>query len=136
MKNKYPNKEHNYAFYGSLRSGMYNHSFHREGMEYHKTVVIPGFKLFSLGAYPCAIFTGDGDDKLTVDLFTVTGSTEYNIYRMEIGAGYEYMEVPIDGKNFGIYVYPTSSLSRLEGRNVPDGDWVKHLQSKHEKQSV
>ena len=122
------NKNHNYAFYGSLRKDQYNF---RQGMEYQKTVEITGFKLFSLGAYPCAIQTGNEDDKLTVDLFTVTGQNENSIHRMEIGAGYDYKEVEIDGKMFGIYVYPTDFLNRLADRRVPEGDWVKFLQNKH-----
>ncbi len=127
------NAEHNYAFYGSLRQGQYNNRGKQGGMEYQRTAVIPGFKLFSLGSYPCAIETGNEDDKLTVDLFTVTGQGEYGIHSMELGAGYTYKEVDIDGTSFGIYVYPTSALTRLHDRNVPDGDWVKFLQHRYAK---
>lgn len=130
------NNNNNYAFYGSLRKGMYNFHALKRGMEYLKTVTIPGFQLFSLGSYPCAIETGNEDDKMTVDLFIVTGTTEGSIHSMEIGAGYKYKEVPIDGKMFGIYLYDNSRLPHLKDRHVPGGDWVKHLHGPNEKELV
>lgn len=126
------NKKHLYAFYGSLRNGMYNHAYMSSGMEYQKTTEITGFKLYSLGSYPCVIKTGNTDDKLTIDLFTVTGNMESRIHNMELGAGYDYEEIQVDGESYGIYVYDSSALGSVKDRYVPSGDWVKHLQDKDE----
>lgn len=127
------NKNHLYAFYGSLRKGMYNYEHFKDGMEYIQTVEISGFQLFSLGSYPCVIRTDDSKDKLTIDLFTVTGAMEGRIHRMEVGAGYGYDEVEVNGRTFGIYTYDHSALSRLKERRVPGGDWVKHLRPEYAK---
>lgn len=130
------NKENLYAFYGSLRKGMYNYRAFSSNMDYLETVVVTGFKLFSLGAYPCAIKTGNEDDKLTVDLFKVTGEDEHRIDRMEKGASYKYDELEFNGKKFGIYVFPSDALNRLSDRNVPEGDWVKFLHPTNEERTV
>lgn len=127
------NKNNLYAFYGSLRKGMYNFHALKRGMEYLRTTEIPGFKLFSLGSYPCAVQTHDEADIMTVDLFTVTGEAERGIHSMELGAGYKYREVEIDGTMFGIYLFDSSRLPSLKDRHVPGGDWVKHLQGFNEK---
>lgn len=134
------NKNHLYAFYGSLRAGMYNNNrFSASGMQQLGSTIISGFRLYSLGSYPCVVRTGDDADKVTVDLFSVTGETESRIHHMEIGAGYEYEEIRIEspieeinGKEFGIYTFDTSALGRLKDRYVPGGDWVKHLQPTNE----
>lgn len=126
------NKNRKYAFYGSLRAGMYNYERTKTGLNHLGTKVVSGYKLYSLGPYPCAIFTGDDDDKLTVDIFDVSQEQQYRIHQMELGAGYDYEEVSIDGTMYGIYLYPKEAAERLKDRNVPSGDWVKHLQPKSE----
>jgi gamma-glutamylcyclotransferase (GGCT)/AIG2-like uncharacterized protein YtfP len=130
------NKKHLYAFYGSLRNGEYNHNHFKSGMEFLRTVEVPGFKLYSLGSFPCVIRTDNEDDKLTVDLFVVTGDWESRIHRMELGAGYSYDEITVEGDNYGIYTYPSSSHAYLRDRFVPGGDWVKHLQKVNERATV
>lgn len=130
------NKKHLYAFYGSLRKGMYNYNGLKSGMEFMKTVEVPGFKLYSLGAYPCVVRTDSPEDKLTVDLFVVTGENESRIHRMELGAGYSYEEVEVEGESYGIYTFPTTSTTYLRDRYVPGGDWVKHLQQVNERATV
>jgi gamma-glutamylcyclotransferase (GGCT)/AIG2-like uncharacterized protein YtfP len=124
------NKNHLYAFYGSLRKNMYNaKAVGDANMKYLKTVQIPGFELYNLsGAYPCAIRTDNPDDILTVDLFEVSTAREYGIHAMEIGAGYDYDEVEIGGTNYGIYTYDKSYRTRLANKLIPGGDWVKYLQ--------
>lgn len=124
------NKNNNYAFYGSLRKGMYNYEHFKLGLTYHKTVEVEGFRLFSLGSFPCVIRTEDPKDKLTVDLFTATPDTAHRIDRMERGASYDYEEITVDDTNYGIYTWDISTMGRLTDRRVPGGDWVKHLQPK------
>lgn len=130
------NKDHQYAFYGSLRKGMYNYEAAKGSMEYIGTETISGFKLFSLGAYPCVIRSDNEEDTLVVDLFTVTGPRERSIHNMEIGAGYNYEEVEINGQMFGIYTFDKENGKRLENRLVPGGDWVKYLQPQSERTTV
>lgn len=122
------------AFYGSLRKGMYNNRYFEKNLTLIKQgVTITGFKLFSLGSYPCAIKTNIDTDKLVVDLFEVDKQANYSIDRMEKGAGYTLEVIEIDGEIFGIYTYEQSALARLSERQVPSGDWVNFLQIDNEK---
>jgi gamma-glutamylcyclotransferase (GGCT)/AIG2-like uncharacterized protein YtfP len=123
------NKNKLYAFYGSLRKGMYNHKYFESGLEYLGTKEIKGYDLYSLGAFPCIVKSPVPDTVLTVDLFRAKNdATENRIHSMEKGAGYDYEEVEIDGQNFGIYVYDNRHKPPIE-RLVPGGDWVKYLQN-------
>lgn len=125
------NKQNLYAFYGSLRNDQYNASYFKGGMKYKETTTVPGFKLFSLGPYPCVVRTDDDNDTIVVDLFELENNTAYRIHQMEKGAGYDYEEIEINGTKYGIYVYAPSSLERLRDRQVPGGDWVKFLQERN-----
>lgn len=130
------NKNNKYAFYGSLRKGMYNFDRFKDGLTYERTVQIPGFRLYSLGPYPTALKSDDPNDILTVDLFTVTSTMAYRIDAMERGADYDYVEVDVDGEKYGIYTWDFSLAGRLLKSRVPGGDWVKHLQGDLEEEQV
>ena len=130
------NKNGRYAFYGSLRNGMYNHGYFKNGLEYLGTETITGFKLFSLGSYPCIIETGNEEDTVVVDLFNADNATATRIHSMERGAGYDYKDIEINGKDFGIYTYTRDSLNALSDRHVPGGDWVKYLHDRNATKKV
>lgn len=122
------NNNNTYAFYGSLRPGMYNFAGFKQRYQEDIEVVaeekeIKGYKLYSLGAYPYAIKTGNDDDAMKVSVIKAKNRAETNIHGMEIGAGYEYDEVEIDGEKCGIYLFPAGYAR--EERLVPHGDWVK-----------
>lgn len=113
-----------YAFYGSLRKGQYNHS--RAGLAkqiYIKTVKIPGFIMYSLGAFPM-IVRGTSADEITVDLFAlISPDLERGIHLMEIGAGYERITVKIEGEDYYIYIYDRAPSGITK---VKSGDWAVH----------
>jgi gamma-glutamylcyclotransferase (GGCT)/AIG2-like uncharacterized protein YtfP len=121
--------EHNVAFYGSLRKGCYNYNWFKEGLTLIGQSEIPGYKLFSLGSFPCIIPSDNPEDKVVVDLFKADESTFHRIHRMEIGAGYRAQAVTINEEDYIVYEYPRSRAEHLEDRHVPGGDWVKHLES-------
>ena len=116
-------KGHLYAFYGSLRKGQYNHD--RAGLAketYIKTVQIPGYKMYSLGAFPL-IVRADKTFMVTVDLFAIQNEDlERGIHLMEIGAGYERITHNIDGKDYYIYVYERATPGL---HHVKTGDWAE-----------
>jgi gamma-glutamylcyclotransferase (GGCT)/AIG2-like uncharacterized protein YtfP len=130
------NTRKKYAFYGSLRKGMYNYHALAQGLTYEKTVEVSGYKLFSLGAYPFAIKTNDESDKLVIDLFTITNDrTENSIHRMELGAGYIYDEVDVDGVSYGIYLFPNRLRDYESYTQVKGGDWCEYKSDRKEKEA-
>lgn len=80
-------------FYGSLRSGQYNfdrfNSSYPNGLRKIKTVILTGYKMYSLGSYPACIWTGRAADEVTFDLMEVSEAAYQAIERMEEGAGYQ-----------------------------------------------
>ena len=111
--------------YGSLRKGAYNFDrfvdiFGEKNIEYVKTKEITGFKLYSLGPYPGIKKSNDTSDKLVVDILHVTNEVYDAIYNMEIGAGYEALNIE-DGVIY-LYKYPIN-----EENLVKSGDWLKRI---------
>ena len=112
-----------HAFYGSLRKGEYNASRTREGYEYIKTTTITGYKLFGLYSYPAAVYTGNNDDTMVVDIFRITdANTAKGIYGMELGASYHHKKVVIDNEEHSIYLFDDGWYNN---KPVPSGDWSK-----------
>lgn len=116
------------AVYGSLRAGEYNlerfqSMYGAKNIKVVKEKVrIPGYKLYSLGAYP-AITPGEGE--ITIDILSMHEQVFDSIDRMEQGAGYnrETVKVSRHGE-LPIYVF----ASKLpEERLVESGDWSEYL---------
>ena len=117
----------NFAFYGTLRRGGENFPVFQEHLVYKGTVWLPGFKLFSLGAYPYAILTGDAWDKIKVDLFKIDDfKTIESIHKMEIEVGYQLYTVEFSKENFGIYLF-----DKMEEKKpaILSGDWMEYIGS-------
>lgn len=119
------------ATYGSLRKGEYNYeSFVRhygeDNFVYISTHSIPGFKLYSMGAYPAAVSASAGEivNDLVVDLFEVSIPVYESIRAMELGANYKEVLVNINGEDVILYEY---NNDLPESRRVPEGDWSKYL---------
>lgn len=111
--------------YGSLRKGEYNYEYFKNGMEYVKTVEIPNYKLYSLGAYPGIKESNNNEDILICDLMKITDeSCGEGVHRMEVGAGYSYKTINIDG--IDATIYPYEGNVRDEDL-VVSGDWSKYL---------
>jgi gamma-glutamylcyclotransferase (GGCT)/AIG2-like uncharacterized protein YtfP len=110
-----------FLFYGSLRQGEYNQSYF--DYEFIKTVVLKGYKLYSLGGYPGIKKSNNPEDTLVCDLVKVTDKSEFQaIDGMEIGAGYSREIIEIEGVQAILYLYEGKVQ---EERLVPSGDWSK-----------
>lgn len=121
------NREHLYAFYGSLRKGMINHRRYMDGLEYLFTDTLAGFKLYALPGYPYAIKTGNPNHVITVEVHRAFDhAAERAIHNLEIGVGYVYDEVRIRGHLVGIYLFEKPGTEPL----VEGGDWVKFFGSR------
>ncbi len=114
------NKNSLYAFYGSLRKGMSNYELYKEAMVYLYSVHLKGFKLYSMGEYPC-IVKSDTDKTIVAEVVKITNPViEKEIHDMEIEEGYFYDEVTIQNDQVGIYLYKAIE-NFIE---VKEGDWV------------
>lgn len=118
------NKNSNYAFYGTLRSGMENNTYYgAHALESYGTVMLEGYLLYSLGEYPYAVKTSDLSKTITAELFHIKDSSiEATIHEMELSVDYHYDEVLCGDSLFGIYLLnqPRDSDVLLQ-----HGDWVR-----------
>ncbi len=121
------NKDHLYAFYGSLRKGMSNYGRYKSGLEYLFTESLAGYQLYALPRYPYAVSTGDPSHIITVEVHrAMNPAIEGAIHTLEIGAGYSYREVLVRGQHVGIYLFEKAGAEPL----VEGGDWVKFFGSR------
>jgi gamma-glutamylcyclotransferase (GGCT)/AIG2-like uncharacterized protein YtfP len=111
------------AVYGTLRVGDYNHSYFSSGLKsISERVKISGFKLYSLGPYPCAVKTDDDNDTIIVDVLDPTDKrTERMIDGMERGAGYHFETTNVNGEDCKIYLFKKPS-----GDHIENGDWMDY----------
>lgn len=120
------------AVYGSLRVNQYNYQhfvsvFGEENFKYIKTVLnVPGFLLYSLGAYPAILEDSEKSNPLIVDIMECSPEVHSTIRLMEIGAGYYEKCLEIDGMECIIYVYGDNSISTMN-HLVESGNWTHHL---------
>lgn len=132
--------------YGSLRNKQYNfkhfkHQFFFTGeFEYIKTIPIAGYKMYSLGNYPMAIFTGKKSDIIICDILSVANNPYNQIYDMEIGAGYSefkvWIETTIKGSierklNEYMRIFLFDNPENSKSYPVHSGDWVKYIKDRN-----
>jgi len=115
------NSDSQYAFYGTLRRGEENYALYRQDLIYLRTVILPGYKMYSLREYPYIIKSEKLVDTIVADLFKITSAeTEQMIHEMELEAGYVFSEVEIADIKFGIYLFKAKNENHPE---VGSGDW-------------
>ncbi len=115
-----------YAFYGSLRQGMSNHSRYERGMSLLFTEKVPGYAMHAMRYYPYAVKTGNPEDAIIVEVYKITEpKTERAIHALELSVGYYYDEVMIRDQRTGIYLFEKRGPEPL----VKGGDWVKFFGS-------
>jgi gamma-glutamylcyclotransferase (GGCT)/AIG2-like uncharacterized protein YtfP len=115
------NLDSQYAFYGTLRRGEENYALYRQDLIYLRTVILPGYKMYSLREYPYIIKSEKLVDTIVADLFKITSAeTEQMIHEMELEAGYVFSEVEIADIKFGIYLFKAKNDNHPE---VGSGDW-------------
>lgn len=121
------------AVYGSLRSGCYNgisFGFNEKTLKV-PAVRIPGYKMYSLSAYPYILESEDENDSIVIEVFECSDEIFRRVTSMEIGAGYVSHEILIsgeDGKVYPctIYVYD-NKWHYQNAKQVVKGDWVEYI---------
>jgi gamma-glutamylcyclotransferase (GGCT)/AIG2-like uncharacterized protein YtfP len=123
------NKKNLIAVYGSLRLGDYNYKYFENGLSHQGRGLASGVKLYSLGAYPCIVKSGNEKDTVVVDVFEVVDTiTSRRIDGMEYGAGYysDNLEVTFeDGSKAKIKAYLYKQEPKW-GTPIDGGDWILH----------
>lgn len=119
------------AVYGSLRKGEFNYdrfkSIFKNDFEYRSTRVVYGWDLFDLGSYPGIKKSDNPNKMLMVDTMEVSEECFQAINAMELGAGYEAIEVEIGIHKAIIYQYNYGvNLNNI----VESGNWSVYLKAK------
>ncbi len=115
--------------FGSLRKfSKRGYNFDRFGkgsQTYVQDVTLKGFEMVSLGAYP-AIYPSD-KGQIKTELHAVTDAAFNSIQRMEAGAGYDELELDVDGIKATIFTMSKNNLTMYRGNRpleiVESGDW-------------
>lgn len=117
-----------FAFYGSLRRGMENHTLHREHLEYLYSARIRGYRLYSKGDFPIAVKSSSKSDSIVVEIFRIADrSTREMIHKLEMDEGYFLETIKIDDIDVSIYLVASAENYPL----VTDGDWVTFFRETH-----
>jgi gamma-glutamylcyclotransferase (GGCT)/AIG2-like uncharacterized protein YtfP len=118
------NKKRLYAFYGTLRRDMANYKYYKNGLQFIGVSELAGYRMFSLVNYPYAVFTGNPENKITIELFEILDEvTEERIINLEVQAGYILEEVRIAEENYKIFLFADFNRQHPE---ISHGDWVVH----------
>ncbi len=115
----------NMFVYGSLKKGCFNHSLISENLR-NKLIrkgFITGYKMYLLQSYP-AIKSASSEDKIVVELYSLTDEVFDQIDDMEQRAGYVSIESKDDaGKQGVLYIYN----GKVKKENIiPFGEWIKN----------
>lgn len=113
--------------YGSLRQGQYNNG---ETSSTLATIEIKGWQLYDLGPYPGAVFTGEPEDTMVVELIPIsTNSESRSIDYMELGAGYHVRSIMVPYKDTVVAgkIYEYLGRGVQSQTRVLNGDWTAYL---------
>jgi gamma-glutamylcyclotransferase (GGCT)/AIG2-like uncharacterized protein YtfP len=130
-----PTKETLFFFYGSLRKGLYNHSIIKNHSKLiSKTAVINGFKLYSLGSFPCVI-SSKTTDLVLGEIYKINDDEVIRrIHLMEIYAKYKLIETMAfdltKEKLIKVFVYEYKETNLNPKDKIESGDWVKEINSR------
>jgi gamma-glutamylcyclotransferase (GGCT)/AIG2-like uncharacterized protein YtfP len=118
------------AVYGSLRKGMGNSRLLEGVKMLGTTKTLPKFKLFSLGGFP-GIHAGDKE--VVIEVYETDDQSV--LQRLDWLEGYNprnpktgLYDKQLTDTEFGPAIIYTYNGSEPENREVPDGDWVKHIE--------
>ncbi|HZY80913.1 MAG TPA: gamma-glutamylcyclotransferase family protein [Cyclobacteriaceae bacterium] len=115
-----------FAFYGSLRRGMENHSLHAAHLKYLFSARLAGYKLYSRGKFPVAV-KSSATDSIVVEVFKINDeSTREMIHKLEMDEGYYLEKIAIDKIDVGIYLVQDAG----NYQHVDGGDWVSFFRQK------
>ncbi len=111
-----------FAFYGSLRFGLSNHTAFASFLKYRFSAWIEGYEMYSLGDFPFAIRTDESPDKMLVEIFEIEDAeVRMQIDLLELGYGYHKETIVIEGQSVTIYLFK----EKANYPKVNGGDWLK-----------
>lgn len=120
--------------YGSLRKGMGNHKAYLEGCPTEGKVKIKGLTMFALSDYvPAVVKNPTGE--IVAERYIVSRSTLDKLDRLE-GYPYLYDRMVVkdeEGKPGLIYFYKNDTVNSMSEKllkEVKNGDWVAHIESR------
>lgn len=122
----------NMFVYGSLKKGFFNHSLIEENPRnrFIRKGFIKGYNLYLLWSYPGVKPSSSSEDKVFVELYSLTDEVFEKIDKMEQKANYTSIKVIDDGGKEGIlYIY---NGKFKEKNKVIFGNWTKD----HEKLKI
>ena len=110
-----------FAFYGSLRRGMENHTLHAHQLEYLFSARLRGYQLYSRGGFPIAVKSPSSTNSIVVEVFKIVDRpTIEMIHKLEMDEGYILERLTVDNIQANIYLYENAKNYPL----VESGDWV------------
>lgn len=119
--------------YGSLKKGFMNHErFGLHNQKFLGSGEIPCYRMYSLRAYPCVVFTADARDRITCEIYEVDRNTMDRIRYIEHGAGYKEQIIATprrgvcNGRAGSIFVYDRKPE---HARIVESGVWQQSDQT-------
>jgi len=124
-----PTTETYFFVYGSLRRGEYNYRMIEKVSEFKGMTSINGYKLISLGYYPCVVKSNNKEDKVIGEVFLINDIDAIkNIDYMELNSGYKRVKQKVvmgsgDEVEVLFYEFKRPVLAPF----VESGDWVKEM---------
>jgi gamma-glutamylcyclotransferase (GGCT)/AIG2-like uncharacterized protein YtfP len=100
--------------YGSLKTGFYNHGRCGEQIPAGETTV-RGYMTLIHNSYP-QLFLDDSEVEHEIELFIVDDLTLQQIHYMELGAGYEAVNISTPHREATIWVF--TDKSKMRGRPI------------------
>lgn len=111
-----------YAFYGSLRRGMKLYDTFKPALDYQYSLWLPGYDLFALTDYPCAVKSNSPNSKILIEVMKINNNdVAKEIFNIEMAAGYFYTDIKIRNSSVGIFLFESGA----NYQRVDHGDWVK-----------
>lgn len=111
-----------YAFYGSLRRGMKLYDTFKPALDYQYSLWLPGYDLFALTDYPCAIKSNSPNSKILIEVMKINNNdVAKEIFNIEMDAGYFYTDIKIRNSSVGIFLFESGA----NYQRVDHGHWVK-----------
>lgn len=127
-----PTTETYMFFYGSIRKNQYNHREIEKVADFKGMTAIKGFKLLSLGSYPCVIPSDNKDDKVIGEVYTIKDIEKIkSIDRLELNFGYKRAKQKVtigSGDKVEVLFYEFKNPDEVKNcRVVESGDWVQEM---------
>lgn len=116
------NENLTYGFYGSLRRGMKLYEMFKPALDYKYSLWLPGYDLFALADYPCAVKSNSATSKILIEVMKISDAdVAKEIFNIEMGAGYFYVDVKVKNSSVGIFLFESGA----NYHRVDHGDWMK-----------